>query len=124
MVFLARFILKGPSQAALVAAATAMLGILFAPAVWVSAAAIALVTLVTDQRKGAMVLAYATLGAGVFSMLVFSSPLIAVYFILMAWLPAWLAAMVLKQNGITSFQFAVTGGFEFAGDCDALPGFS
>ena len=98
MVFLARFILSGPSQAALIAAAMAILGIIFAPAVWVSAAAIALVTLVKDHRKGAMVMVYATLGAALFSMLLFSSPLLVVYFILMAWLPAWLAAVVLKQT--------------------------
>ncbi len=114
MVFLARFILKGPSQAALVAAAMAILGILFAPAIWLSAAAIALVTLVKDHRKGAMVLVYATLGAGLFSSLLFSSPLVAVYFVLMAWLPAWLAAVVLKQTVSLAFSLLLLAALSLA----------
>ena len=98
MIFLARFILKGPSQAALVAAAMAILGILLAPAVWVSAAAIALVTLVKDYRQGLMVMVFAAAGSMLFAVLLFSSPLVVVYFVLMAWLPAWMAATVLKNT--------------------------
>jgi hypothetical protein len=98
MVFLARFILKGPNQAALVAATMAILGILLAPAVWVSAAAIALVTLVKDYRQGMRVMVFAAVGCALFAWLIFSSPLVVVYFVLMAWLPAWLAATVLKQT--------------------------
>lgn len=98
MIFLARFILKGPSQAALVAAAMAILGIMLAPAVWVSAAAIALVTLVKDYRQGLMVMVFATAGSMLFAMLLFSSPLVVLYFVLMAWLPAWMAATVLKNT--------------------------
>jgi hypothetical protein len=98
MVFLARFILKGPNQAALVASTMAILGILLTPAVWVSAAAIALVTLVQDFRQGMRVMAFAIAGSVLFASLIFSSPMVVVYFVLMAWLPAWLAATVLKQT--------------------------
>jgi len=98
MIFLARFILRGPNQAALVAATMAMLGVLLAPAMWVSAAAIALITLVKDYQQGMKVMAFTTLGSALFAWLIFSSPVVIVYFVLMAWLPAWLAATVLKQT--------------------------
>ena len=61
MVFLARLILKGPSQAALVAATLAMLGVLLAPFIWLSAAAIALVALVKDDRQALTVMAVLSL---------------------------------------------------------------
>lgn len=76
----------------------AILGTLLAPAVWVSAAAIALVTLVNDFRQGMRVMIFATVGSALFASLIFSSPVVIVYFVLMAWLPAWLAATVLKQT--------------------------
>lgn len=98
MVFLARFILKGPNQAALVAATMAMLGVLLAPALWISAAAIALITLVKGYRQGMRVMVFTTIGSALFAWLIFSSPAVIVYFVLMAWLPVWLAATVLKQT--------------------------
>lgn len=98
MIYLARFILKGPSQAALVAASMAILGILLTPAAWVSAAAIALVTLVNDYRQGLVVMALAAVGSMLFAVLLFSSPLVVVYFVLMIWLPVWMAATVLKST--------------------------
>ncbi len=98
MIFLARFILRGPNQAALVAATAAMLGVLLAPALWISAAAIALITLAKDYRQGMKVMVFTTIGSALFAWLIFSSPVVVVYFVLMAWLPAWLAAVVLKQT--------------------------
>ncbi len=98
MIFLARFILRGPNQAALVAATMAMLGVLLAPAMWISAAAIALITLVKDYRQGMKVLVFTTIGSALFAWLIFSSPVVIIYFVLMAWLPAWLAATVLRQT--------------------------
>ena len=106
MVFLARFILKRPGQAALVAAAMAIMGIILVPAIWLSGAAVALVTLVKDYRQGFMVMVLATVGSVVFATVIFSSPMVVVYFVLMAWLPAWMAATVLKQTAslATSLQ--------------------
>jgi len=46
VLFLASFILKGQSQAALVAAAMAILGLLVPPAAWISAA-----TIVLDRKS-------------------------------------------------------------------------
>ncbi len=101
MLLLARFILKGPSQAALVTAAMAILGLV--PllgwfAIIISGSAIALVTLVKGHRQGMTVMFYAVLGSAVFAALTFSQPQMALYFVLMIWLPVWLTATVLKQT--------------------------
>ena len=98
MLFLARFALKGVSQAALVAAALAMFGLIFPPAAWVSSAAIALVTLVHGYRQGMLVMAIAIIGSAVFASLIFGVPHVAIVFALLAWLPVWIAATTLKQT--------------------------
>ena len=109
MVFLARLILKGPSQAALVAATLAMLGVLFVPAIWLSAAAIALVALLKDGRQVLMVMAVATAGTMLFAGLIFASPLMVVYFMLAAWLPAWIAASVLRRRSLAASLQVIAG---------------
>ena len=109
MVFLARLILKGPSQAALVAATLAIVGIVFMPATWLSAAAIALVALVKDQRQTLLVLAITALGSMLFASLIFASPSMTVYFMLMAWLPAWIAASVLRAVSLAASLHLIAG---------------
>lgn len=109
MVFLARFILKGPSQAALVAATAAMLGVLVAPAIWLSAAAIALVALVKDGRQALIVTAIAAVGAMLFASLIFATPSMSLYFVLAAWLPVWIAAWVLRNVSLAASLQATAG---------------
>jgi hypothetical protein len=109
MVFLARLILKGPSQAALVTATLAILGVLFVPAIWLSAAAIALVALVKDSRQALVVMAVATAGTMLFAGLIFSAPSMVIYFLLMAWLPAWIAASVLRTVSLTASLQVIAG---------------
>ncbi len=98
MLFLARFILKGQSQAALVAASMAILGLVFPPAVWLSAAVIVLVTLVKGPQSGLITTALSVAGAAIFSFLIFAAPQVAVIFVLLAWLPAWIAASLLQRT--------------------------
>ena len=98
MLFLARFILKGQSQAALVAATTAILGLMFPPAAWLSAAAIALVTLVHGVQRGLVAMVLSLLGAALFAYLIFSVPEIVIDYVLLIWLPAWLVAAILRQT--------------------------
>lgn len=98
MLFLARFALKGVSQAALVAATLAMLGLIFPPAAWVSSAAIALVTLVHGFRQGTLVMTISIVGSAVFAALIFGAPHLAMVFALLTWLPVWIAATTLKQT--------------------------
>lgn len=98
MLFLAKFILKGQSQAALVAASMAILGLMVPPAAWISAAAIVLMTLVHGPKSGLLTTALSLLGAAIFSYMIFATPQVAVIFVLLAWLPAWLIAMILRQT--------------------------
>lgn len=98
MISLARFILKGYSQAALVAASMAMLGLLLPPVAWMSGAAVALVTLVNGHRNGLLVTAIAGIGTAVFSGLILSIPQLAIYYVLLVWLPVVMVAVVLRQT--------------------------
>ena len=107
MLFLASFILKGQSQAALVAAALAILGLILPPAAWISGAAIVLVTLVDGPQRGLVTTALALLGAAVFAYLIFATPQVAVVFALLAWLPAWLLAVVLRQTVSLAYSLQI-----------------
>lgn len=98
MISLARFILKGYSQAALVAASMAMLGMLLPPLAWLSGAAVALVTLVNGHRSGLLVTAIAGIGTAVLAGLILSAPILAAYYVLLVWLPLVLVAVVLRQT--------------------------
>jgi len=98
MISLARFILKGYSQAALVAASLAMLGLLLPPVAWMSGAAVALVTLVNGHRNGLLVTAIAGIGTAVFSGLILSIPQLAIYYVLLVWLPVVMVAVVLRKT--------------------------
>jgi len=98
MISLARFILKGYSQAALVAASMAMLGLLLPPVAWLSGAAVALVTLVNGHRNGLLVTAIAGIGTAAFAGLILSIPELAIYYILLVWLPVVMVAVVLRQT--------------------------
>ncbi len=107
MLFLARFILKGQSQAALVAATLAILGLILPPAAWISAAAIVLVTLVHGPQRGLITTAMSSLGAALFAYLIFATPQVAVVFVLLAWLPAWLMAVVLRQTVSLAYSLQI-----------------
>ncbi len=98
MISLARFILKGHSQAALVAATMAMLGLLLPPVAWLSGATVALVTLVHGHRSGLLVTALAGIGTGLLAYLVLQVPELALYFVLLVWLPLVMIALVLRQT--------------------------
>ncbi len=107
MLFLARFILKGQSQAALVAASMAILGLAVPPAAWLSAAAIVLVTLVNGPKSGLVTTALSLLGAGIFAYLIFASPQVALVFVLLVWLPAWLIGSVLQQTVSLAYSLQI-----------------
>jgi len=110
MLFLANFILKGHSQAALVIATMAILGLLLPPAAWISAAGIVLVTLVYGVQRGLLAMAFSLVGTAVFAALIFSVPQVAIVFVLFAWLPAWLVASVLRQTVSLAYSLQVLTG--------------
>ncbi len=107
MLFLARFILKGQSQAALVAATMAILGLILPPAAWISAAVIVLVTLVFGPQRGLITTALSLLGAALFAYLIFATPQVAIVFVLLAWLPAWLLAVILRQSVSLAYSLQI-----------------
>ncbi len=114
---LASFILRGPMQATLVAAVTALLSMLLAPLTWVlayvSGATVALVTLHVGAKQGLQVTVGAIIAAAVIAFLALRAPLLSLGFTLTLWLPTWLAAVVLKrsQSLALSVQTAVALGF-------------
>jgi uncharacterized protein YybS (DUF2232 family) len=107
VLFLARFILKGQSQAALVTASMAILGLLVPPAAWISAASIVLVTLVHGPQRGMITIALSLLGAALFAYLIFAIPQLAVIFVLLAWLPAWMIATILRQTVSMAYSLQI-----------------
>ncbi|AGA90296.1 putative membrane protein (DUF2232) [Thioflavicoccus mobilis 8321] len=95
---LARFAMRGRSQAALVAATGAVLSVLPIVGLFAalaSAAVVALATLRQGAGEGALVTVFAGVGGGVLAWLALGSPLPALGFWLVYWLPVWGLAVVL-----------------------------
>ena len=115
MISLARFILRGYSQAALIAASLAMLGLLMPPLAWLSGAAVALVTLVNGHRSGLLVTAIAGIGTAVLAALILSLPEVAAYYVLLVWLPVVLVALVLRQTVSLVLCLQVIAGISLLG---------
>jgi hypothetical protein len=115
MISLARFILSGYSQAALVAASMAMLGLLLPPVVWVSGAVVALVTLVNGHRYGLLVTAIAAVATAVFALLMLSLPEVALYYALLVWLPLVIVSVVLRQTVSLVLSLQLVAGVSLLG---------
>ncbi|MBK1640507.1 hypothetical protein CKO12_01160 [Chromatium okenii] len=112
MIALARFIMRGRAQAALVAATTAMLSLLMPLFGVLSAASVGVVTLRQGGLQGAIVGAIATLGTSILTLLILGTPLSSIGIVLVLWLPTWLLASVLHRSRSLQgmMQLAVFGG--------------
>lgn len=95
---LASFTMRGRSQATLVAAVSAMLSLIVPLVGLISSAAIALVTLRKGADEGLVVGAFAGFAGGLLAFTALGSPLPAVGFVLMLWLPVWVLGLVLRQT--------------------------
>ena len=95
---LASFTMRGRSQAALVAAAFALLSLLVPLVGLISSAAVALVTLRKGATEGLIVGAFAGLAGGLLAFAALGSPLPALGFALALWLPVWILSVVLRQT--------------------------
>ena len=104
MLFLASFVLKGPSQAALIAATMAVLGLVIPPAAWVGGAAVVLITLVVSPKSGLTTASLAMLGAGFFALL-FPTQQVFVVIALLIW--SWVAATILRQTVSLGYSLQV-----------------
>jgi hypothetical protein len=114
MLGLARLAMRGPLAASLLVAATALLALLFAPALFVSGALLGLVTL----RHGVLAGGRVALIAGaicVAALLIVAGRLgAAAVAIAAAWLPVWGAAQSLRRTGrqgmaVANLGFCVAG---------------
>jgi hypothetical protein len=95
---LATFIMRGRSQAALVASATAVLSLVVPLVGLVSSAVVALVTMRQGPTEGLIVGLFAGLASGLFAFAALGSPLPAIGFALALWLPVWILGVVLRAT--------------------------
>lgn len=95
---LATFIMRGRSQAALVASATAVLSLMVPLVGLVSSATVALVTLRLGAVEGLVVGVFAGLTSGLLAFAVLGSPLPTIGFALALWLPVWVLGIVLHNT--------------------------
>ncbi len=107
MLGLATFIMRGRSQAALVAAVFAVLSLLFPLAGMLSSATVALVTLRLGPVEGLIVGAFAGLASGLFAFAALGSPAPALGFALALWLPVWALGL---GPGVTQHPVPAPGG--------------
>ncbi len=106
---LAELIMRGYPQAALVAAASALLSLLLPLFGLVSGAVIALVTLRRGVREGALLVGLATLGVGLLGALALGSPWPALGTLLILWLPVWGLATLLRLSRSLSLTVGAGG---------------
>ena len=109
MLGLASFIMRGRSQAALVAAVFAILSLLFPLTGMLSSATLALATLRQGPVEGLLVGLFAGLASGLFAFAALGSPLPALGFALALWLPVWVLAVLLRNSGSPALTVTTAG---------------
>lgn len=95
---LAAFIMRGRSQAAMVATVLLLLALLLPLVSILSAAAVALVTLRKGSTDGLVVIGVSAVASGVLGYLAVGSPLPVLAYGLMLWLPVWALAWLLRAS--------------------------
>lgn len=95
---LASFVMRGRSQAALVAAVAAVLSLLLPPILIIGGGAVALVTLRRGAGEGLLAIVLAGLGTAVLAYPIFATLTPAVGIMLLFWLPLWLLAVILRST--------------------------
>lgn len=95
---LASFTMRGRSQAALVATASALLSVVLPLVGLISSATVALVTLRKGANEGLILCVLAGLASGLLALGALGSAVPAVEFALALWLPVWILGLVLRQS--------------------------
>lgn len=106
---LASFIMRGYSQAALIASVSALLSLLFPLFGLISSASVGLLTLRKGIAEGALLTLFATLAAGVFSLLALGSAWPAFGILIVFWLPVLGLAAVLRKTRSLDLAIQVAG---------------
>ncbi len=118
MRLLAAYIMRGRMQALLVTAATAALSLVLPPALWLSSAALALVTLRQGAGEGLLVLGGSAL-ASTLMLLPLTGNLWLIVVLVPIWLPIWALALTLR-NTIDLGRTVTAAGFTGIGAVLAL----
>lgn len=106
---LAAFILRGPSQAILVAVGTAVLAMMLPPLSVVSGAVVALVTLRSGVRSGALVMLGSAAFVALLAYMSLGNAWIGSMFLLVLWLPLWILAWVLRESRSLTLATTLAG---------------
>lgn len=101
--------MRGRSQAVMAAAVCTVLSVLLAPLSYVGAAVIGLVVLRKGAFEGLVVMAAASLAAGVLTLIVLGTAIPAMALVVILWLPVWLLALMLQQTASQGLVLAVAG---------------
>jgi hypothetical protein len=112
---LASFILRGPSQAILVAVGAAVLAMMLPPLSVISGAVVALVTLRSGIRAGGLVMLGSTAFVALLAYMSLGNLLAGVMFLLVLWLPLWLLAWVLRVTRSLAWATSAAGAFGVVG---------
>ncbi len=107
---IARLAMRGPTIASVLTATFAAVALAFAPALLVSGGLVALVTLRQGSGEGLRVMIVAGLLVALAALALFGRIGIAAAFIVLTWLPLWLAASGLRRVGDQGQAIAVLGG--------------
>lgn len=95
---LSGFIVRGPSQAALVAAVTLTLSVAFPPIVWLSNAVVGFYVMRYGLQASASMLALSAIGTLGLFWVVFAQPLLGVISAVVFWLPMLVSASILRKT--------------------------
>lgn len=104
---LASFVMRGMPQAVMLALLLAALSLLIPPTSILSSAVVALVTLRKGAAPGGLLVGLAAVASAVLALLAMGGIHLAVGFLLLMWLPAWLLALLLRSS--RSLSMAVIG---------------
>lgn len=108
MRFIASFVMRGLTQAATSSILLAALSLVIPPASMLSSAVVALVTLRKGATSGALILGVATAASAGIALLSLGSVSLAIGFLVLLWVPAWLLAALLRSS--RSLSLMVVGG--------------
>ena len=103
---LASFVMRGVPQAVMVTILLAALSLLLPPTSIFSAAAVTLVTLRSGAIPGALLVGLATATTGIIALFALGGLNLAIGFLVLMWIPAWLLALVLRSSRSLSLSVA------------------
>ena len=111
MKWLASFVMRGFSQSVMATTVLAMISIIFPLIGFLSTASVGLVSLRQGPKSGALTAGAATIASGLLMILIFGTPILALGFLLLQWIPIAVLAWLLR--GSRSLALATHAGLGF-----------